>query len=136
MSKLNLACFAIRSVRSILSQETSQIIYFYYIHSIITYGIIFWDNSTSSIKIFRIKKNIVIITNSRTWDSCRDLFKKMKMLPVCSRCIYTVSLYIVNNKHLYTMNMEIHNFNTRYNTNLQPPNCNLTIFQKGLINLE
>ena len=107
-------------------------IYFFYIHSIITYGIIFWGNSTSSIKIFRIKKKIItIITNSRSRDSCRDLFKKMKILPLCSQYIHTRSLFIVNYTHLYTMNMEIHNFNTRYNTNLHPPISNLTNFQKG-----
>ena len=130
-------------------------IYFSYIHSIITYGIIFGGNSTSNIKIFRIKKKkkIRITTNSRSGDFCRylfkkmkilllcsqyiyamslyrHLFKKMKILPLCSQYIHTMSLYIMNNKHLYTMNMEIRNFNTRYNTNLHPPISNLTKFQK------
>jgi len=58
------------------------------------------------------------------------------MLPVCSQSMYTMSLYMMNNKHLYTMSMEIHNFNTRYNTDLQPTISNLTKFQKGTINLE
>jgi len=44
--------------------------------------------------------------------------------------MYTISLYIVNDKHLYTTNMEIHNFNTRYNTDLHPLISNLTTFQK------
>ena len=38
------------------------------------YDIIFWDNLSFSIKIFRIKKKITrIITNSRNRDSCKDL---------------------------------------------------------------
>ena len=49
---------------------------FFYMNSIIIYGI-FWDNLPSSIKIFRIPKNIIrIITNSRSRDSLRDLFKR------------------------------------------------------------
>ena len=123
MSKLNSACFAMRSVKSRLSYETLRMIYSSYTHSIINYGIIFWSNITSSTKIFKIRK-IRIITNSRSMDSYRDLFKKMKILPLCSQYIYTVP-YIVTNKNLYK-----HNFNNRYNTNLHPPISNLTKFQK------
>jgi len=39
-SKLSLACFAIRSVKSVMSQDTLQMMYFPYKHSITTYGII------------------------------------------------------------------------------------------------
>ena len=130
MSKLNSACFAMRSVKSIQSLESLRMIYFSYIHSTINYGIISGGNSTSSTKIFRIKKMIRITTNSRSGDFCRHLFKKMKILPLCSQYIHTMSLHIVNNKHLYKMNMEIHNLNARYNTNLHPPISNLTKFQK------
>jgi len=54
MSKLNSACFAMRSVKSIQSQGGLRMIYFSHVHSIISYGIILGGNSTSSIKIFRI----------------------------------------------------------------------------------
>jgi len=95
-----------------------------------TYGIIFGAICHLALKYSEFKK-IRIITNLRSRDSCRYIFKKMKILPLCSQYIYTMSLYIVNNKHLYTMYMEIRNFNTRYNTNLHPPISNLTKFQKG-----
>jgi len=45
--------------------------------------------------------------------------------------MYTMSLYIVNNKYLYKMNVENHNFNTRCKINLYPPISNVTKFQKG-----
>jgi hypothetical protein len=64
LSKLNSACFAIRTVKSVKSQDALRMIYFSYVHSIITYGIILWGNSPYSKKIFRIKK-IRIITNKR-----------------------------------------------------------------------
>jgi len=53
------------------------------------------------------EKIIGIITHSNSRDSCRGLFKKMKILPVRSQYINTVSLYIVSNQHLYMMNMVI-----------------------------
>jgi hypothetical protein len=40
-----------------MSQDALRMIHFSYVHSIITYGVIFWGNLPHSIKIFRIKKN-------------------------------------------------------------------------------
>jgi hypothetical protein len=44
-SKLNSACFIIRSLRPIISTKNLRKICFSYVHSIIAYGIIFWSNS-------------------------------------------------------------------------------------------
>jgi hypothetical protein len=38
---LNLACFVITSLKSILTIHHLKIVYFDYVHSIITYGIVF-----------------------------------------------------------------------------------------------
>jgi hypothetical protein len=54
--KLNLACYMIRSLRSVISMKNLRTIYFSYVHSIIAYGIIFWDNSPYSNNIFKYKK--------------------------------------------------------------------------------
>jgi hypothetical protein len=56
ISKLNSACNAIRAVNAVLSRKRLRMLYFSYVHSIISYGIIFWDNSPDGIKIFRIPK--------------------------------------------------------------------------------
>ena len=44
MSKLSTARFVIRTIQSIMSPETSRMVYFAYIHSIMSYGIIFWGH--------------------------------------------------------------------------------------------
>ena len=56
MSKLNTVCFAIRTIQAIVSQETLRMVYFAYIHSIMSYGIIFWENQHYSEKIFKSKR--------------------------------------------------------------------------------
>jgi len=56
MSKLNTACFVIRIIQAIMSQETLRMVYFAYIHSFMSYGIIFWGNQPYSVKIFKIQK--------------------------------------------------------------------------------
>jgi len=53
MSKLNTACFVIRTIQAIMSLKSLRMVYFAYIHSIICYRIIFWGNQPYSDKIFK-----------------------------------------------------------------------------------
>jgi len=46
-SRMNKACYAIRSIKRLMSLDVLRSIYFSYAHSIISYRIIFWGNSSS-----------------------------------------------------------------------------------------
>jgi hypothetical protein len=48
ITKLNSACFAIRSLKLFLSIEDLRIAYFAYVHSVIIYGLSFWGNTVYS----------------------------------------------------------------------------------------
>jgi hypothetical protein len=48
-----------------------------------------------------------------------------------SEYIYSIILFIFNNKHLFTPNNEINSYNTRNNNNLHLALANLTKFNKG-----
>jgi hypothetical protein len=64
--KLNSAHFAIRTVKSLLSKDALKVLYSSYIHSIVSYGVIFSGNSSDSIKILRMQnKTIRINVNLR-----------------------------------------------------------------------
>jgi hypothetical protein len=54
MSKLNTACFVIRSLKAIMSTETLRMVYFAYVRLIMSYRIIFWRNQPYSEKISKI----------------------------------------------------------------------------------
>ena len=125
--RLNKACYAIRTIRPFMSLTALKITYFSYAHSIMSYGLIFWGNSTESDDIFKIQKRIIrIITNSNKNASCRDLFKKLKILPLQSQYIYSILLFIIKHKDLFSLNSKIHTINTTYNSNLHVPTANLT----------
>jgi hypothetical protein len=107
-------------------------IYYSYFHSLMTYGIIFWGNPTHTIHVFRLQKRVIsIITNSTPRDSCRQLFKKTGILPLMSQYIFSLLLFIVNNKALFKMNSEIHSINIRYNSDFHWPFVNLTTYKNG-----
>jgi hypothetical protein len=83
LPKLCKACFLMRVIKPIMSIETLEIVYSFYFHSLMTYGIIFWDNSSFSMQIFRIQNRIItVMSGVRLRDSCRDTFKDSRILPL------------------------------------------------------
>ena len=56
VNKMSVACYAVQNIISLVSPDTLRIIYFAYIHSILSYGIIFWGNSSYSNKVFILQK--------------------------------------------------------------------------------
>jgi hypothetical protein len=100
--KLNETCYLIRSIKSFLSLEILKIVYFSYVHSLLTYGIIFRGNSTQSKVIFKIQKHIIrIMTNSGSRESCRALFKALDILLLQSQYTYSISVFVVMNRDIY-----------------------------------
>jgi hypothetical protein len=116
IKRMSSASYALGFIQYSLPKEILKIIYFAHIHTIMSYGIIFWGNSSSAKKVFLLQKKIIrIVTNMRQRDSCRETFKNMQIMTLYSQYthIYSVILFIVNNKHLFTPNNEIHKCYTR-----------------------
>ena len=101
-------------------------------HTILSYGIIFWGNSTNVNKLFILQKKIVrILSNLGSKGSCKKAFKNLEIMTLHSQYIYSLILFTIDNKHLFTSNSEIHNYSTRNNANLHMPTVNLSKFHKG-----
>jgi hypothetical protein len=78
-AKLKSGCYILRTLKPSLLMNDLKTIYYSYIHSIITYGIIFWGSD----EVFKLQKRAIrIITNSHSRASCRDLFKELNILPL------------------------------------------------------
>jgi len=67
---------------------------------------------------------------ARTRDSCCQLFKNLKTLPLESQYNFSVSLSIDKNRDLRKSYSEIHNINPQFISDLPVPTANLTAFQK------
>jgi len=99
-----------------------------------TYGIIFWGNSSRSTQVFRMqKKAIRIITGCGNRESCRNLFKELNILLLMSQYILSLLTFVSNNREQYFANSEIHNINIRHTSNLHLPRAHLNIYQKEFI---
>jgi hypothetical protein len=129
--KLNMACFAIRSIKPFMSLEVMRLIHFSHFHSILSHGIIFWGNSVHSKFILKIQKRTIrVITSSGIRDSCHDLFKKLQILPLYSQYINSLLMFVVKNRDLFELNSDIHEINIRHNNDFHLPQVQLKVFQK------
>ena len=67
------------------------------------------------------------------WEQslCRNLFKKLQILPLTSQYMLSLLMFVVQNKNLFLTNNDNHHLGTRQGNNLYLPQANLTIYQKG-----
>jgi hypothetical protein len=85
--------------------------------------------TSHSVQIFKLQKNIIrIITGCSSRNSCGDLFKNQKILPLQSQYI----LFVVNNKSKFELNSYICNINTRQKCNFHHPSSNLSLYHTGV----
>ena len=126
-TKLSTACYVIRFITPLISHETLLLIY-YSLFTVMNYGI-FWRNSCHNIQIFQMQKRVIrIITGCGSKDSCRILFKKLKMLPLISQHILPQLIFVVNNRDQFLINSEIHNINTTHSSNLHLTSAKLYVY--------
>jgi hypothetical protein len=102
-----------------------------------SYGIIFWGNSTDSKKVFYIQKRIIrIMAGAKRRASCRELFKKCNILPLASEFLLSLLSFVVDNMEKFQTNSDIHSISTRYRYNLHIPNSKLSKYKKGAATLK
>jgi len=129
--KLNKACFIIRRLKLYLHKNALKMVYHAFFHSVISYGLIFWGNSTNSKCVFKIQKRTIrTMMGARNRDSCRGLFKQLKIPPFYAQYIYSLVTFVVNNRKLFPDNAELYTRNNSYNLHLPLPH--LTKFKKDV----
>jgi hypothetical protein len=102
---LSKACYALRSIRLYMTKDALKTVCYSYLHSLISDGIIFWSNSSYTPHIFRLQNQSVrIITGLKPRDSCRELFKRLRIRPLQSQYILSLLILVVNNKNFFYVN--------------------------------
>jgi hypothetical protein len=85
------------------------------------------------IKVFRMQKCIIgIMTGYKTRESCRNLLRKLKIVPLPFLYILSILLFVTNNRNQFTINSEIHSINNRQFNNFYQLTSNLSKYQQGL----
>jgi len=134
MKKFIMVCYIIRNAKTYMSASTLRMIHHAFFHLAMSYGIIFWGNSSHSSTIFSMQtKAIRIIEECENGVSCRNLVKKLQILPLTSQYMLSLLMFVVQNKNLFSTNTENHNIDTRQTNNLYLPQANNHLSKRRLL---
>jgi len=65
-------------------------------------------------------------------ESCRELFKELKILTLSSQYTFSLLLFSVNNRDYFVWNSVYHTINTRRKNDLHLPQVSIAMYQKGV----
>jgi hypothetical protein len=94
--KLSSACYMMRS-----PLNTLEIIYHFYFNVIVSYVLYLGGNMPHSLKVFRKKEIIRVMIGCHNRASYRNLFRKLKILPLASQYILLFMPLVVNKKSFH-----------------------------------
>jgi hypothetical protein len=113
--KINTANFTIYSIRNSISRKALFFVYYSYVYSFLTFGIMFWGTENKNLyELFLLQKSSVrLICGLSAKFSCRGYFKKFDLLTVPCLFIYVLCIFKFNNSDLFETNSDLHRYNTR-----------------------
>jgi hypothetical protein len=122
LAKMSTACYALRNIKHVVTHEMLRMVYFASVHSMMSYGIMIWGNSTQAKKVFNLQKKCIrILANVKPKASCRLLFRNLNIMTFYAQYIYTLAMHTVSNTHLFITNSDIHSYETRAREDLHIP---------------
>jgi hypothetical protein len=84
-------------------------------------------NSTNSDRVFKLQKKVIrIMSGMGPRDSCRDLFRKLQVLPLSCEYILSLMLFVIDNQTKLCLGSDFHGWNTRNREQIYLPNANLS----------
>lgn len=123
-SKMSKSIFVLRVLKHKLCIKSLITIYYAYIQSYISYGILLWGNDSSSNKLLILQKRALRVmcgVSART--HCRPLFADLGILTIPSLYVLSCLLYIRENVDSYSLCSNVHEHSTRHNNKLYTRKC-------------
>jgi len=135
-SNLSKSYFMMKSLKPVISEKSIWNIYFAYFESKLRFGIMFWGVDSKSITLFRLQKKVIrLIAEAPKCTSCRPIFKRFKILTLTSLYIYETLCFMKKQYHNLKHRFEIHEHNTRSKNDLYQQYCNISNYQKSVLNM-
>lgn len=124
--RLSRVVYLLRKLRDCVSAEVLVTTYYGLFHSILTYGIRLWGNSSQSLSAFIWqKKAIRTIASLTERESCKNSFIKFEILTLPSIYILSNLLFVKNNIGKFKSLRDTHHHDTRHKDELLTPQLRL-----------
>lgn len=130
--RLTSACFQMLILRDTVDLKTRTMVYYGYFFSILQYGIEFWGASSQSSIIFKLQKRFLrTMTFSSRRQSCKSIFKELKILTLPSLFILKTLMFVHSNFNEISNTQFDHVYNTRNKDDFQFPKHRLKLTEKS-----
>lgn len=132
-SNLSKYCYALRTLTESVSTDVAVTAYRAYIHSRLSYGIIFWGNSVDIERVLILQKRCIrgIYKMAQT-ESCREIFVRNGIMTVISLYIYHAVIFVSENKEFFLDCVRTHGYDTRGKHNLVNEKYKYTYLQRNV----
>lgn len=129
--KLGSICFLLRRLHYLCDLPALKMVYFAHFHSLISYGVMFWGNSSTASRVFIMQKRAIrSILGFKCNESCREHFKNLKIMTLPSLYLYSILLWTFSNADVLSLNSDIHSYNTKSKNNFHLVACRTTLGQR------
>jgi hypothetical protein len=133
--KLASSIFALRQLKNVTTQEVLIPAYYAFFHSRITYGVIFWGNSSMT-NVHRVlvlqKKAVRVIAGLGFNASCKEYFTELKILTIVAVYILNIVVFVKKYNHLINNVQPNHEHNTRNKDLSRTIKHDLTLYEKSV----
>ena len=133
--KMASANYAIYNVRNAISLESVLSFYYAFVHSRISYGIIFWGTQFNTMnRIFILQKRIIrSICKESYLEHCVPLFRKLKIMTVYSSYLFSLVCFVYKNPDYFRCNVSVgdHSMATRHGDDFVVPRHSTALFERG-----
>lgn len=135
--KINRYVFALKRLKNITDRSTVLAAYHAYVVSNLRYGLIFWGNSVNIQRAFITQKKCLrAICGIPPFQSCRPIFRELKLLTLPSLYIYEVCKFVKNNSELFHRAGDIYPRNRRNPGRLVLKSASrTTLYMKSCLNM-
>lgn len=132
VKKLNSVKYALSILVKASSLDVCKTVYYAYVYSLLSYGIVLWGSSVGMQQVFISQKSIVRVLAKCSYKaSCRPIFRNLKLLTVPSIFILEILKTVHKNPDTFQIYNFKHHYNTRHCSAFQYPAHNSKKYEKG-----
>lgn len=102
-SGLSSAVFALRKLKPLITNVSLKSVYYAHFHSLMTYGVLIWGNSTDANRVFLMQKRALrTLAGVKPRDSCRQLFVTHKIMTHYSAYLFEILMFVKRNLPMFS----------------------------------
>jgi hypothetical protein len=135
-ANLSKVCHMMKMVKDEVNLYVLRNIYFAKFHSVMRYGIILWGGVSEITKVLEVQKTALrLMTNKSKNESCRPIFKELKIFTVICLFIFETLCFFHKYNIYQVRNSNFHGYNTRRKDDFYIFQCNISLYKKSVVNM-